>query len=384
VCLLLASAIAASAQVEIVPIEGRDAALAETGFKLAPSGSTMKCAIKPTVPELNFKLLYDAGFKMTFPLDPRLGPSRSLNIFLRVRSADAREKPAYLAARYRLPGGPLTDLGMLTGHFALTPGSWSVEALAVDSEGKVCRADWRTEIKSVPAPVSADSKERLRRLTILIDAAPVHQASGSIGPADLDMFLGSLSALLRFFPAQSTRVIVFNLDDRKELLHSDGVQPSTPKDVAAALRTVTAGTIDLTDLLKSPSEFLAALIVREIRDANDADLVVFIGPPVRDPVPPVHLAIPPDRAPPVVDYLQLKPIRLANVPPACGPHEGGSTPCTIGGHATVRLLTSVVPDVIREAVARLHGETVAVSDPTELADALKNLAHRVQAHRAKK
>jgi hypothetical protein len=158
VCLLLASAIAASAQVEIVPIEGRDAALAETGFKLAPSGSTMKCAIKPTVPELNFKLLYDAGFKMTFPLDPRLGPSRSLNIFLRVRSADAREKPAYLAARYRLPGGPLTDLGMLTGHFALTPGSWSVEALAVDSEGKVCRADWRTEIKSVAAPHDSDRR----------------------------------------------------------------------------------------------------------------------------------------------------------------------------------------------------------------------------------
>ncbi len=383
VFLLLVSSLAAFAQVEMARVEDQDAARAEEAFARAAAAGPMKCAIKPSAPALNFSLNYEAGFILTFPLDSPRGPSGKLNIFVRIGSPKAGEKPFYLATKYDLPGGPRGDEGMLTGRFGLGSGTWRVDALATDSEGRVCRAGWRAEIKPGPAEAIADSQRPLRRLLILIDAAPIHAAYGRLPEADLDMFIGSLSALLRLFPAQSTRLIVFNLEQRKELYRSDGLQPAALKEIGERIQATSAGTVNYADVQRRPpaSEFLGGLIARDIGNGEDAELVVFMGPAVQDPIPPERQTIAAAGLHPAIAYLQFRPARNVTMGPGCPPvsREYGGAPCRPMG-AQVHLPTIVIRDAISEAVAQLGGMTLAVSDPAELAKSLRDLAHHAQPH----
>jgi len=383
----LVLAAAASAQTEMVPIEGRAATHAEAAFERAVTANLMKCTIKPSAPTLDYSLQYDAGFRLVFPLDPTRGPSGMLNVFLRMRSAGAGEKPIYLAARYDVPGGPHEDDGMLTGRFGAAAGTWRIEALAIDSIGRVCRADWRAEIKRSPAPARADSHLPLRRLAILVDAAPVHSAYGQFPPQDREMFIGSLSSLLQFIPANSTRLVVFNLEQSKELYRSDGFEPAALNEIREKLQAIGGGTVDYAALQKSPlaSEFLAGLIDREMRDSDRADLVVFMGPAVPDQVPLGNYALTGDSPHPVFGYLQLRPARNVNAGPGCPGINSvtGGPPCP-PRMAQVRLPTFVVQDAISQAIGKLRGVTFVVSDPSELAKPLRDLAHRTQAHGAKR
>jgi len=128
------------------------------------------------------------------------------------------------------------------------------------------------------------------------------------------------------------------------------------------------------------------LIDREMRDRDRADLVVFMGPVVQDRVPPGNYAITADGLHPVFGYLQLRPARSVNVGPACPPIslETGGPPCPPRMAAQIRLPTFVVQDAISEAVGKLGGVTFVVSDPSELAKPLRDLAHRTQAHDKKR
>ncbi|MGA2114679.1 MAG: hypothetical protein ABSH56_08020 [Bryobacteraceae bacterium] len=220
-------------------------------------------------------------------------------------------------------------------------------------------------------------------------------------PLDLDMFIGSLSALLRFFPAQSTRLVVFNLEQRKELFRSDGFQPAALKDAAEAIQTIQAGTVDYANLQRpaSVSEFLAGLIDREIRDGNASDLVVFLGPALQEQVPLVRQTISPDGPHPVFAYLQLtaaafssttqsriSPAPDSNVEqgPGCGVLGRPCPPPPPAFDPRLSRSPAAVRDAISRAVAMLGGETVAVSEPAGLAKALKALADRRQARGAKR
>lgn len=202
------------------------------------------------------------------------------------------------------------------------------------------------------------------------------------------MFIGSLSSLLRFIPALSTRLVVFNLEQSKELYRSDGFEPAALNEVLEKLQAIGGGTVDYAALQKSPlaSEFLAGLIDREMRDSDHTDLVVFMGPAVQDRVPPGNYAITADGPHPVFGYLQLRPARNVNIGPGCpGINlETGGPPCPPRMAAQVRLPTFVVQDAISQAIGKLRGVTFVVSDPSELAKPLRDLAHRTQAHDAKR
>lgn len=388
--LLLVSAVAARAQVDMVPLPDRDAPQAEALFARAPTATPMKCALKPSAPLLNFSLQYDGGFRLTFPVDPRRGPSQKLNILLRLRSAHPGQKPLYMAARIDLSSAPREKEAVLTGRFGVASGTWQADALAIDSKGRECRTGWRAEIKAGPEPGPANSSRILRGIVVMLDAAPIHQAFGSFPQSDLETFIGSLSAVLRFFPAQSTRLVVFNLEQRKELFRSDEFQPAALKDVALTIHRIPAGTVDYGDLQRIPSasEFLAGLIDREIRDPKAADLVVFIGPVVQDSVPPAHSMFPSQRLHPVFAYLQLKPARYIGQGPPCVKTRmtGGMTgdaACPPDMHAGIRLPALPVPDAISKLTTAFGGETAGVNDPTDLAKALKDLAGRTQTVREK-
>jgi hypothetical protein len=159
--ILLLSGVAASAQISLVPIEDQRAAAAENLFERAAAEPAMKCAFRPSAPILNFSLRYEAGYSMELPAR---GPSHwTIDTLLRLQLEKAEEKPMYLASRYALPPG-LKEQAILTARFPLSPGTWRIDALAIDDEGKACGASWRAEIRD-PAPVAANLQQKLRRVS---------------------------------------------------------------------------------------------------------------------------------------------------------------------------------------------------------------------------
>ncbi len=395
---LLLSVAAASAQisqVSMVPLEGPRAGAAEAVFQRAATAPVMKCGFKPIAPALNFNLRYEAGYSLTFPIDPVHGPSHGLSLLLRLQPEAANGKPMYLASRYDLPGGgDAGEEATLRARFGLSAGAWRVEALAIDDAGKACRADWRADVKADPTPVATKPQQRLRRLTVFVDSQPIRITPGLFPPSDLAMLTGSLAALLRFIPAQSARLVIFNMSQQKESFRSDSFQPAALPEVGKTIEGTQSGTIDYGSLRpQMTAEFVAGLVNRELREPDPADAVVFLGAAGQERYKIPRGMIVTGASHPLFFYLQLGLPRTSGGPhtlgytppagstigtPAChGPETGG--PC-MGGPPppppgpSLRLSSAPIGDAISDSVAILGGQTIAVSTPMELAKALGRIA----------
>jgi hypothetical protein len=395
---LLLSVAAASAHVSMVPLEGPRAVAAETVFQRAATATVMKCGFKAIAPALNFTLRHEAGYSLTFPIDPVHGPRHGLSLLLRLQPEAVNGKPIYLASRYDIPrGGDAGEEATLQARFGLSAGTWRVEALAIDDAGKACRADWRAEVKADSTPVATKPQQGLRRLTVFVDSQPIRITPGLFPPSDLAMLTGSLAALLRFIPAESARLVVFNLDQQKELFRSDSFQPAALPEVGKTLGATQSGTIDYGSLQpQMTAEFVAGLVNRELREPDPSDAVVFLGAAGQERyrIPPVMIV--PGASHPPFFYLQLGRPRTSDAPhtlrytpplgstfptpdsrPNCGAPETGG-PC-MGGPppppSSPGLLLSSAPigDTISDSVAMLGGRTIAVNTPAELAKALEKV-----------
>src|SRR5262249_7974223 len=133
------------------------------------------------------------------------------------------------------------DLG---GAFLLGEGKYLVALKAFDEQGRGCVKQWKVEGKRrheerdiklamEPGTVSdlagrgaavnhldVDDAPPVR-LTVLLHAAPVIAFRTRLSGRDRVMLLGTLSALLQRIPASNVRLIVFNLDQQRELFRRD-------------------------------------------------------------------------------------------------------------------------------------------------------------------
>jgi hypothetical protein len=385
--ILLLSGVAASAQISLVPIEGQRAAAAENLFERADAEPAMKCTFKPSAPILNFSLGYEAGYSMELPAR---GPNHwIIDTLVRLELENTQEIPMYMASRSVLPPA-LKEQEVIGASFPLSPGSWRIEALAVDDDGRVCHANWRAEIRD-SAPVSANPQRKLRRITFLVDSGPIYLASGQFSPLNVETLTGSLSALLRSLPAESARVVVFNLDREKESFRSERFQPAELDQATRAITGAEGGTVDYAKLRRplSASEFLAGLINRELRETDPSDVLVFMGAAGQRFRGPRQL-IAADGSRTLFFYIQYAAPRYAggSVPAAptgqiCNDGDTGRSCVVAPRHAfdpRLRLAPAAVRDTISDAVAMLGGQTIAVSTPIEFAKALARITDGASRH----
>jgi hypothetical protein len=293
-----------------------------------------------------------------------------------------------MASRYDIPDGSHPGVeAEIKGQFELATGEWRIEALAIDEEGKSCRNAWSTEVNAEPMPAPAAQQQVLRHATILVNAAPTHSQFGPMSPSDVSMIGGSLTALLRAFPAHATRLVVFNLEQRTELFRSDQFQAEMLKQVVATVEATQAGAVHYGP--PTAEEFLGRLIDEANSEADPrGDLVVFIGPATPEAAHAPRQTAPKGATHPLFAYLQFPgpssnalpsrlaptPVRNVNQGPGCG---GGDAPCPNPSrpfNPQLRRSPVVVRDPISEAVAGLGGKTVAVGNPEDFAQSLKVLA----------
>jgi hypothetical protein len=343
--------------------------------RLEPSWdeSALVCSVTPYGPSLNFSFRIQAGYVVRLPMDQFEGPKHAWFTLMRITPEGGDRKPVYLATRTRLPVVPQTKAEVeVGGGYLLGEGSYQVRWMMLDERGRVCRKDWRIEAKltrgerrakvamrpnSVAAFSLLGSTQETRAhddsapfsVTIMLHAAPMFPRRTHLRVSDRMLLVGSLAALLERLPARSVRLVVFNLDQQKELYRQDDFSVAAIDQVAQAMNDLELSSVDFKVLQKPKGhiDLLADLVNRELAADKPSDAVVFLGPSTRyeDKLP--RSALERLASIPKFFYFQYRPF--------------------------LRRMAPAATDTINSTVSGLKGKTMIIHNPGEFAKAIDQL-----------
>jgi len=389
----------------------------------------LKCEVEPLRPVLDFSFRFHAGYTAWVPLSQFRGAGHKWTVVVRIEPGLGGQ-PVYFEDTLNLPDVPDTKLeGQAGGGYLLGEGFYRASLLLVDDQNRGCRSEWNIEaalggedrhVKMAIEPgtvqevswrgarsVSARGDAPLGRLTVLLHAAPVSPHLSQMDASDAVTLLGALSSLMDLAPAESVRLVVFNLDQQKEIYRHEHFTLDQLEAVRQAIFDLQLAVVDY-KTLQNPNghlDLLNSLVSRELRAESRSDAVVFLGPHARSEDKP---AAPPEtrdgRGPKFfyVDYqvatMALPPFgggrgrggrgrNASGMPDASQPMStrGGIVPNLSGGGgngaAGVDPLAQAgsVPmleprDTIDFLVATLKGKTLVVRTPGDFAKAMRLIA----------
>jgi hypothetical protein len=167
-----------------------------------------------------------------------------------------------------------------------------------------------------------------------------------MSPRDHMMLLGTLSSLLDRVPVSSVKLVVFNLDQQKELFRREPFVPESMGQVARALGELELEKVDYAVLRKRAGhlDLLADLVHEELNSKEPPDVVLFLGPQARtsDKVARAELERPQGLGTRFF-YIQYRSLM---------PQQAG------------------LPDTINYAVNRMKGKTMVIRTPGDFARAI--------------
>jgi hypothetical protein len=356
-----------------------------------PDDRPLQCDVTPLKPVLNYSFRFQAGYAVRVPMSQYQGSGHALAVLIRVTPDIDREgdsaQPTYLGNHFTLPNVPKTRMeAEFGGAYLLGEGGYAMKWMITDDAGRVCRKSWHVDVRrtrgerevkvamprdtvwalsmrgapdgklpgSLEARPETDDAPPLR-LTVLMHAAPMFPRRTRMRPNDTMTLLSSLSSLLERVPARSVRLVVFNLDQQKELYRKDGFTLDLLDQVSSSINSLELDLVDVETLQNRQGhvDLIAAMVNQETRATEPSDVVVFLGPMARyeDKVPRQSL----EKAPgplPRFFYFQVRPF-----------FRGGR-----GGP-----LQSTLPDSINSAISRLNGKVVVIHTPGDFAKAITRL-----------
>ena len=351
-------------------------------FDVEKNEKALHCDVNPIPPRLNFSFRFQTGYVLRVPMSQYYGPDHRWSILVRVQPESGGEA-SYLGAESRLPSVPKTKRKVEWGGFYwIGEGRYSVDLLLYDDSNRACRKHWSMEAKlddsergvtpGMAAGTVAEVSFRrwspqdkadlhtLRRLTVLLHAAPLSPRATRFHVQDRLTLLGSLASLLESLPAQSVRLVIFNVDQQKELFRDDKF---TPEEFSRASQSMNGLELQLVDydILKNRRghvDLLAHLVNHELKAREPSDAVIFLGPATRyfDRVPTASLE---EQAAggPRFFYFQYKPYFRRTRP------------------------TAELSDSIESAVRRVHGRKFVIHTAGEFAKAIRQVDVRLTAER---
>jgi hypothetical protein len=408
-------------------------------FESRPGAGPLPCEVTPLPPSLNFALRYRAGYTFHVPQSQSQGSTRGWSVLTAITPEGGAA--TYLFARTPLSSATRVDASFnVGGLYFLGTGRYSVEAAIRDDRNRICRKQWQIVVGSSRADravplvlppqtvqpfspiVSPDTQHQDHaapmRLSVLLNAAAFSTVRTNIRPYDRAVLLGALTALLEHLPAESVRLVVFSLEQQREVYRSEHFAPAGMNQAADAIRSLQQATVDVRVLQKPLGhiDFLAGLIGRERGAPNPADTIVFLGPTSRygNKIPESALPAPseagtrffyvryesprhPYRAPGIPGILSADTGpsggTVGSATPNMTPAESASAPrlpssTGNGGIGSGRGHTSSPPppsplpplegqtDIISAAVARFKGKTLTIQRPADLAKAIRKIEQK--------
>ena len=362
-------------------------------FAPQPGDRPLECAVAPIKPSLNFSFHLQSGYVARIPMRQYFGPGHAWLVAFRLTPLGGDGKPVYFADKIVLPDIPRNNAEIeIGGGYLLGVGRYRVEWMMYDDENRVCRKEWRIEAKlqhserlaKVASPAFTVQAFSLRgapgasltrddrapfRVTILMNATPLLPWRTHLRASDQVLLIGSLSALLERLPARSVRLVVFNLDQQKEIYRRDGFTSDAIGDVGRAVGGLALNLIDY-QVLQHPRGFLdllSDLVSRELQSPDPSDAVIFLGPTTHylDKPPPGIADRPTGSSAPAFYYFQYKPGFI---------RAGAPLPASVYARPDLKL-----PDTIQQTVAALKGRVFTIFNPGDFARAIDQLERRVSA-----
>ena len=389
-------------------------------FGIPIAREPLTCRVDPLRPIFDFSFRFQAGYRVRVGLDQYHTGNHEWLILTRIEP-NGQGKPVFLVDRRKFStAGPENMAGETGGEFWLGEGGYHAYVVLMDEQHRVCRADWSVDVKleskgvkpliapgtvqEISARTLGGNRETARRighLTVLLHAAPASPRLAKIPAEDEVMLLGALGSLLESVPAQWVKLVVFSLEQQKEIYRQDDFHLEQLPEVHQAIFDLQLGSVDFHQLENpaGPSDFLKRLVAEELAAKARADEVVFLGPRSRVTTNP-KLAISKQGAPtPEFFYLQYVPQPRLELPrstqragandefsrmgsPALthgretrtNHDEGGNGIYVIPDPAVVDSLSTpkfrTQRDAIDYAVGSLKGQTFLVSTPSDFAKAI--------------
>ena len=336
----------------------------------------LRCHVSPIQPSLNFSFRYQSGYTVAVPMNQYLGSGHGWGMLTRITPMGGARKPVYLISRVALPPVPQTKVeATVGGGYLLGVGAYDVRWMILDDAGRVFRKSWRVDVhpgradRQVKVAMPPDTVWEIglrgsrtlpreagnapsRRLTILLHTAPLLTRRTRLHPSDTMTLLSTVSSLLERVPARSVRLVLFNLDQQKELYRKEGFMLQDMAQVSQAMTSIELGMVNVQVLQNKRGhvDLLTDLVNREIEAQPPSDVVVVLGPETRyfDRVPHTSLEKPPGHAPEFY-YFQIVPFLFREAMPA---------------------------DTIESAVSQLGGKTMRIHTPGEFAKAIERLENK--------
>ena len=373
--LILALAAAASADAQSIVNPNRIRSLITQIESESRQEPALHCDVSPIKPALNYGFRYQAGFTATVPLHQFEGSGHGWATLVRITPEGGTRNPVYLISQTGLPPVPKTKAELpFGGGYLLGEGAYQVRWMMLDDSGRVCRKNWRVEVKlahsdrNVKVTMPPDTVWEIGargwrnlarpgtddaaplRLTIFLHTAPLFPRRTRMRPNDMVTLMSTVSSLLERVPARSVRLVMFNLDQQKELFRKDGFLLREMAQVWQAMTNVELGLVDFQVLQnrKGHVDLLADMVKRELEEEQQSDVVLFLGPAPRfyDRVPQASLDKTAGHMPQFY-YFQLAPIFRQQQP--------------------------ILGDSIKSAVSRMGGKTFVIHSPVDFAKAIERL-----------
>lgn len=344
-------------------------------FDPTPEEKVLKCDVSPLRPAFTFSFRFQTGYLVSVPMKQYSGSGNLFAVFTRI-TPEQGGTPAFMLDRLRLPAVPkvraTADFG---GIYLVGEGRYRVDWKLVDNSGRVCRKQWSIEAKRngnerlvasamEPGTVAEISLRGVRpavhspsdmapfRLTILLHAAPISPRRNRMGGRDRFILTGALSSLLERLPTSSVRMVVFSLDQQKEMLREDNFTVSGMDRVSHAMNESDLGTVDFKVLAnhRGHTDMMAQLLNTEINDAKPADVVLVFGPPSRffDRLPQGSVEKPSTAAP---RFFFLR-------------------------YGVGQRMQSTISDTIGMAISKVRGKTMNILTPGDFAKAIDQVERR--------
>jgi hypothetical protein len=412
VIVLMLLAPLASAQVALDPGES---SRARHDFETRTGEEALRCEVTPLGPVLNLAFRFQAGYLFHVPQSLYSSSNRGWVVFTAITPEDAPGDTTYLLGRSRLSDvvrvGPDFEI---YGDYFLGPGRYSVESTLRDDRNGFCRKEWHVVVKQshanrgvpVALPPNAvrqfaaiswpDTQHRdsaaPMRLSVLLNATAFSPRHIVIRQSDLEEIAGAFTALLEHLPTTSVRVVVFSLEQQREVFRSDRFAPSDITRLVEAIAALRTTAVDVS-VLQNPLghvAFLAGLIGRELNGPDPADTAVFLGPTSR-----YENKIPRGMVPSqgqahtrffYVRYetpLGIPALRFGSTASGTDQWNGeavGEDPTLPKGYPISKLAsppsTQGLPDIITAAVSELKGKTLIVQTPADLAKAIQTIERK--------
>ena len=341
-------------------------------FRKAVGDEKLECRVTPIKPRLNYSFRFQTGYILDLPLRQYAGKGHRIAALLRVTPEHAEREPKYLVTNTGLPEVPDTKLLLvLGGGFVVGEGKYRVEMTVADSSGRRCLATWKITAKpdkkedDVPPGLAPGVVDEVglrrwsrgskavaeprgdRHITVLMNVSPLLPWRTRLGGYDRSLLLSSLAALLERLPVSKVRLVLFSLDQQRQLFQDDDFGPSDFGRVANAIGTVELGTVDYS-VLKNKAGHIDLLtdLIDKARKDRESDAVVFLGP---------------------------KPWRFDKAPRHAIPQRGSLDPPFFYVQFRPMMQAAAHTDTIMSAVKHMGGKTFDVYRPGDFAAAIREV-----------